>query len=467
LAPGQIEPAQPGPIRKFTAWHAGTAFLLALGYSGYYFCRSDLSVVLPDLIHDLARHGMTPNAAQIRLGFMASVGTVAYAFGKFFSGALADTSGGRRSFLGGMAGSILFTIIFAMSGGFPLFTLAWIGNRLFQSQGWAGLVRVSSRWFSYSTYGSVMAVVSLSFLFGDAGCRWMMSRLMANGVGWRGVFFFASGALAVLMIVNLLLLREAPEERGLPAPEVNPRNVYAQKEAMRKVGALEDRASAETEKETEKDSVDDERVNIGAILRPLLTSFPFWMVCVLAFGTTMLRETFNLWTPTYFVQFVRLSSSVAASRSALFPLCGGISVLLGGFLSDKLGPNGRNVLVVAGMTGCTVCLVLMGRIPEHAATWIPTILVAVAGFMLLGPYSYLAGAMSLDFGGRRGSATAAGIIDGFGYLAGWLSGDTVARIEVAFGWSRAFLCLAGVSLFTALVALVLAVYQRDQNVQHV
>ena len=432
-------------MRRFTAWHAGTAFLLALGYSGYYFCRSDLSVVLPDLIHDLARHGMTPNAAQIRLGFMASVGTVAYAFGKFFSGALADTSGGRRSFLGGMAGSILFTIVFAMSGGFPLFTLAWIGNRLFQSLGWAGLVRVSSRWFSYSTYGSVMAVVSLSFLFGDAGCRWMMSRLMANGVGWRGVFFFASGALAVLMFVNLLLLREAPEERGLPAPEINPRNVYAGEESG------------------EKDAAGNgERVNIGAILQPLLTSFPFWMVCVLAFGTTMLRETFNLWTPTYFVQFVRLSSSVAASRSALFPLCGGISVLVGGFLSDKLGPNGRNVLVVAGMTGCTVCLLLMGRIPEHAGEWAPTILVALAGFMLLGPYSYLAGAMSLDFGGRRGSATAAGIIDGFGYLAGWLSGDTVARIEVAFGWSRAFLCLAGVSLFTALVAIVLAVYQRNR-----
>jgi sugar phosphate permease len=457
-APGQIEPAQPGPIRRFTAWHAGTAFLLALGYSGYYFCRSDLSVVLPDLIHDLARRGMTPNEAQIRLGFMASVGTVAYAFGKFFSGALADTSGGRRSFLGGMAGSILFTIVFAMSGGFPLFTLAWIGNRLFQSQGWAGLVRVSSRWFSYSTYGSVMAVVSLSFLFGDAGCRWMMSRLMANGVGWRGVFFFASGALAVLMIVNLLLLREAPEERGLPAPEVNPRNVYAAREDSRKEEAREVRTAEDT-------GGDVERVNIGAILRPLLTSFPFWMVCVLAFGTTMLRETFNLWTPTYFVQFVRLSSSVAASRSALFPLCGGISVLLGGFLSDKLGPNGRNVLVVAGMTGCTVCLVLMGRIPEYAGQWAPTILVALAGFMLLGPYSYLAGAMSLDFGGRRGSATAAGIIDGFGYLAGWLSGDTVARIEVAFGWSRAFLCLAGVSLFTALVALVLTVHQRNRLLQ--
>jgi len=93
----------------------------------------------------------------------------------------------------------------------------------------------------------------------------------------------------------------------------------------------------------------------------------------------------------------------------------------------------------------------------------PSILVGLVGFTLLGPYSYLAGAMSLDFGGQRGSATAAGIIDGFGYLAGWLSGDTVARVAVAFGWQTAFLGLAGVALLTALVALVLTAHQREHQ----
>jgi OPA family glycerol-3-phosphate transporter-like MFS transporter len=440
MATGQVEPVPAGSKGKLTAWHWATVALLALGYSGYYFCRSDLSVVLPDLIHDLTRRGFTPSAAQIRLGFIASLGTVAYAFGKFFSGALADTGTGRRNFLGGMAGSIVFTIIFAASGGFPLFTFAWICNRLFQSQGWAGLVRVSSRWFSYSSYGTVMAVVSLSFLFGDASCRWAMSALMAHGVGWRGVFFFAAGCLGVLFITNVILLRETPLERGLPGPEVNPRNVYADAEPAG--GAAHAR--------------------IGSILRPLFTSFAFWLVCLLALGTTLLRETFNLWTPTYFVQFVGLSPSVAASRSALFPLCGGISVLVGGYLSDKLGPNGRNLIVVTGMLGCTVCLVALGRLPSHGSAWAPTVLVGLSGFMLLGPYSYLAGAMSLDFGGERGSATAAGIIDGFGYMAGWLSGDTVARISVALGWKIAFLLLAAVSLLTALLALVLVAHQRKR-----
>jgi hypothetical protein len=43
-----------------------------------------------------------------------------------------------------MGGSILFTVLFVLAGGFPLFTLAWVGNRRFQSMGWVGLVKVAS-----------------------------------------------------------------------------------------------------------------------------------------------------------------------------------------------------------------------------------------------------------------------------------------------------------------------------------
>lgn len=422
---------------RFTAWHGATIALLVLGYSGYYFCRSNLSVVLPDMIADFGRHGIAASDAQVRLGLIASMGTVAYAVGKFLSGSMADLFGGRRSFLGGMGGSILFTLLFIAGGGFPLFTLAWVGNRFFQSMGWVGLVKVASRWFSYSAYGTVMAVLSLSYLFGDAACRWVMGRLLAMGMGWRGVFVAGAGSLAALLLANLLLLRETPEERGLPSPEANPLNVYA-----------EDGNHAV------------ERVSLLTILKPLVASVPFWLVCLLSLGTTLLRETFNFWTPTYFVQFVGMSPSMAAERSALFPLLGGVSVLLAGVLSDRIGLNGRNVVLVGGMAGSALCLVALAGTPGHASQWTPVALVALTGFLLLGPYSYLAGAMSLDFGGKRGSATAAGIIDGVGYLAGWLSGDTVARVTVAFGWRDAFLMLAGAAALTALVALVLVAHQR-------
>ena len=141
---------------------------------------------------------------------------LAYAIGKFPSGGLADRFGGRRNFLGGMFGSILFTVLFMLGGGFPIFTLAWLGNRLVQSLGWAGLVKVTSRWFSYTTYGSVMAVLSLSYLFGDAVSRAIMSLLLAHGFGWRGVFGAGAGLLSVILLCNLIFLRESPQSYHLP-----------------------------------------------------------------------------------------------------------------------------------------------------------------------------------------------------------------------------------------------------------
>ena len=439
IAPPHPDTSLPGSA-PFTRWHLLTVSLLALGYAGYYFCRSDLSVVLPLLIKDLGAHGIPANVAQVRLGFIASAGVLAYALGKFVSGSLADLFGGRNNFLAGMAGAIFFTILFALGGGFPIFTVAWIGNRTLQSTGWVGLVKVSSRWFSYSIYGTVMAVVSLSYLFGDAASREVMALLLGAGMGWRGIFFTGAGLLFLLLVTNLILLRETPQERGLPAPLTNPLNVYADPKA---------------DKSTEE-------IDLGAILRPLLASKFFWMVCGLSLGTTLLRETFNLWTPTYFSAYVGLSNADAASRSALFPLLGGVSVLAAGFMSDRLGLNGRSLVLFGGLASATVCLFALAQVPGHGNPWIPVALVALVGFLLLGPYSYLAGAMSMDFGGDKGAATAAGIIDGVGYLAGVLSGDTMARITVKYGWRNAFVALGVTCLLTTVVALVLAISQRRE-----
>ena len=105
-------------------WQWCTVALLATGYAGYYMCRSDLSIALPLLIRELTNRGVAPDAAKIQLGSIASLGVLAYAIGKFPSGWLADFLGGKRSFLIGMAGAVLFTILFATAGGMPLFTLA-------------------------------------------------------------------------------------------------------------------------------------------------------------------------------------------------------------------------------------------------------------------------------------------------------------------------------------------------------
>jgi len=417
-------------------WRVLTVALLVTGYAGYYLCRSDLSVAMPLLIAEMGRQGIAAGDARIHMGTIASLGVFAYAIGKFPSGWLADFLGGRRNFLYGMAGSILFTILFALAGGIPLFTLAWMGNRLVQSMGWAGMVKITSRWFSYSSYGTVMGIISLSYLFGDAASREFMSMLIAAGFGWRGVFFAAAGTLGVLLLINLVLLKETPERIGFPEPRANPANLF----------------HAEGEKPAPE--------SFGSLMRTFAQSGVFWLVCLLSCGITILRETFNLWTPTYFTQSVGLTVADAAQKSALFPLFGGISVLLAGFLSDRLGRSGRASIIFGGMLLSAAVLSALAFANFGGSKFAPVALVTLVAFVMIGPYSYLAGAISLDFGGKQGSATASGVIDGAGYLGGVLAGNSFASISVAWGWKGAFGSLAVIALLSSGAA---AAYLRDQR----
>ena len=412
---------------------------MVLGYAGYYVCRSDLAVVLPLLIQELGTRGIPADAAKLGLGTVASLGVLAYAIGKFPSGSIADFLGGRRNFLIGMGGSVAFTILFALGGGMPLFTLAWFGNRLLQSMGWAGLVKITSKWFPHTAYGTVMGILSLSFLFGDAAARQFMGVLIAHGMGWRGVFFTAAGTLGALLVLNWLLLWESPAEVGLPEPAASPDNLFgAEGEQHRPAG-------------------------LGALLGTFVRSGMFWLVCLISIGVTLVRETFNLWTPTYFTQAVGLSNADAAGKSALFPLFGGISVIVAGILSDRLGRNGRATILFGGLALAGGALWVMGSLDGagHGGTAIT--LVALVGFLIVGPYSYLAGAMSLDFGGKQGSATASGLIDGVGYLGGVLAGNSMAALSIAWGWRGAFLVLAGASWLASVAAGVYLVRHRRQT----
>jgi sugar phosphate permease len=419
---------------RLRAWQGLTLSLLIVGYAGYYLCRSNLSVCLPMIIDGMVRGGVDPSTARIRLGSIASVGVLAYAIGKFPSGALADFLGGRRNFLLGMAGAVLFTLWFACGASLPIFALAWIGNRMTQSLGWAGIVKICSKWFSYRGYGTVMAVVSLSFLFGDALARRFLAALIAAHLGWRGIFVIAAGVLGSILVVCLLLLRESPRQIGLAEPPANPANLF---------GKEGDRVAPES---------------LHSLLRPMLLSPIFWLVCGLSIGTTLVREAFGLWTPTYFAQ-IGFTAAEAAEKSALFPLLGGVSVLLCGWLSDRLGTRSRAALIFAGLALSGVVLLWLGL--GNASRSSAVVLVSAVAFLIIGPYSFLAGAISLDFGGKQGASTASGVIDGTGYLGAVLAGDAMARISIGFGWSGFFIVLAGVALLTSIAGGVYWVSQRS------
>lgn len=401
--------------------------LLFGGYGSLYFCRSDLSVATPLLAKELARDGLSYDQALVRIGAITSLGILAYAIGKPFIGGLGDYWGGRINFLLGLAGATLCTLLFAFSGALPLFTMAWFLNRLTQSGAWAGLLKVSSRWFDYSSHGTVIGVLSLSYLIGDAAAREWMGQLIADGYGWRSLFVLAAVVAGAMFIASFALLRESRVAAGHRDTAANPLNLFAH--AASPPATVRER------------------------LRPLLKSPAFLMVCMLSLVCTIVRETFNDWTPVYLRDFLHLTMSNAAGWSAIFPGVGAISVLLTGWLGDRLGTNGRPLILFVGMTAAALALLLLVMVHRggmHAA--LPVAMIGVVGFCLLGPYAYLGGAMALDFGGKAAGAVASGIIDGVGYIGAALAGVGGAKLAVAVGWPGVFATLAAIGAVGAIGA---------------
>ena len=240
----------------------------------------------------------------------------------------------------------------------------------------------------------------------------------------------AAAAASLMLIANLWLLRESRIDAGFTEAKVNPLNLFSSSESP--------------------------PGSYRQLLAPLLRSRAFLLICLLSLGCTIIRETFNAWTPVYLHDYLGYSMSNAAGKSAIFPAVGAVSVILTGWLSDRIGVNGRALILLVGL--CATAMALLVLMSMHSSTTsalLPLLAIGTIAFCLLGPYSYLGGAFALDFGGKQASAAASGIIDGVGYLGAVVAGDSVARVSVAFGWKGVFLSLAAVSALAAIGAGIL------------
>ncbi len=431
--------------RRLRAWQGVTVGTLFTGYLGYYVCRSNLSVVTPLLLDEYGAAGLTKGM----VGDVVTVGIVAYAVGKLVNGVAADLLGGRRLFLSGLFASVLTTLLFTLAPDYapslevaaarlglgaavvlPLMAV-WAGNRFVQSMGWGGVVQIAARWTEPRRLPAVMGFLSMSYLVGDAVARLYLGQLVRHGYGWREVFAFAAAALAAVGFVALLLLKGRPAEVNLPEPPAPPGNVHGAD-----VSAT---------------------LSLKELVLPLFASRAFWLVCAMNMGLTLIRETFNFWTPTYLRDTTGLDAGQAGVTSLVFPLTGALSAVAAGWAVGRVGGRYGAVLVPS-LLGLIAALSLLAfaplrELPGGVREVVVVGLVGGAAFCLIGPYTFSAGVLAVRLGGPRGGATAAGLIDTAGYLAAALAGSGVGRLADAHGWPAAFGALAGVAGLTAGVAL--------------
>ena len=387
---------------------------LLVAYGSFYLCRANVEAALPFL----AREGHDKTS----LGLLSSAATGAYAVGKIVLGATGDALGGRRLMLVAIAGSVACSFAFGASHALASFVVLAAANRFFQSGGWPGLVHTVSQRFEPARHGLTMGILSTSYEFGNV-CALLLSGLVANW-GWRALFVVNPLLFALVGGAAVLSLPATPPEAPPSTPGETP--------ALRQP-----------------------REPLAQVLPHLLKSGPFWTAVALSALLTFIRIGFLTWTPTFLSEISMATRGAgipgAIVKSALFPAAGVIAAPCFGMLSDRLG-TGRRAPLMAASLAVVVALVpalARGNVREPLAA---AMLIGAIGLFLLGPYSLPAGALALDVAGNRGPATAAGIIDGAGYLGATASGSLLGFIADRAGWSAVFYVVAGAALLATLIS---------------
>jgi OPA family glycerol-3-phosphate transporter-like MFS transporter len=375
-------------LARLRRWQAVTVVTLFAGYAGYYVCRSVLPVASTGMMND-------PGSGIDELGYgrLVAVGIYLYALGKLVTGVGAEYVGGRAAFLLGMALSVALVAGFGLAAGAGLMLVLWGANRFVQSAGWVAVVKIAGRWFTPARLATVMGVLALSYLFGDALARFYLGAFVKAGVGWRELFLVAAGTVAAVALVSLFTLKGSPRDVGLPEPPPPARNVFG----------AGDRGHG--------------RVPLGRLLGPLFASRMFWLVCAMNMGLTAIRETFNFWTPRYLEKGVGLSADDVGMLSGLFPLCGAVASLAAGWYADRLGGRfGRLIVPLLALTAGVLWAFANLDLRDRPALALG--LISAAALCMMGPYTFCSGVLALNLGGRRAGGASAGIIDATGYLCG-------------------------------------------------
>ena len=409
--------------------------LLLIGYAAFYLCRANVEPALNLLAIDYGYDNEKTGAVMgIALGM--------YAVGKLVLSPLADLWGGKRLLVLTLLATAGISLLIGLSdaprrfgaaAGLVVIGVLVVANRFVQAGGWGGLVNIVGNTYGAARRGTIMGILSTSYDVGNVLALVLSATIVETGAGWRALFV-VNPLIALVVVVALRV--------GLPNAQPAPAAGRAPED--KKIDA-----STELTEPAEP---------IGTIAKRLAGQRAFWFATALSFLLTFVRAGFMTWTPRFLYEVsvaahVQSATSSSIAKSAFFGVAGIIGSVTTGRISDRLGP-GRRAPV---MTTSLALLFFATLALAHAGVTSPlvaTIGVAACGLFLLGPYSLLAGAVSIDVAGKRGAATAAGFIDAVGYVGASLAAFVLGSVSKRAGWTAAFDVVSAVTAAALLLAWI-------------
>ena len=416
--------------------------LLASIYGAYAvlnICRTTVVISSPAMLDDPELE-----LTKTMWGAILGWGTAGTLVGKLTTGVMADRFGGRKVFLISIGFCMLATAIFGMVSKVFFFSIAFFIAMLAKSAGWPSMANLIRSWYPKFWRGRIWGILSSSSMSSSLFTSLVMGSLLLV-ISWRWVIASSLPIAGIFVILLFFYLKQSPTDVGL--------------EAMPSVDGDDNENNPNATHHLDNAS-------LGKALISFLKSSRFWLICISIMSLTILMA-FQSFLPLYLKEMFNLSPGKAGIASSVFPLGSMFSVVIGGFIFDKLTKK-RRIFVLGGMmtlaTGCIVILLSLpeSNIQEASLPWIALSAIMIFGLMIAPCYLIPMSVFSLDFGGKH-CGVLVGIIDAAGYSASmifeFLGGAVADQVD---GWQQFLHIILNVSIIgTVTLILFLVIDHRS------
>ena len=400
-------------------------------YAVLNICRTTVVISSPAMLDDPELE-----LNKTMWGAILGWGTAGTLVGKLTTGVMADRFGGRKVFLISIGFCMLATAIFGMVSKVFFFSIAFFIAMLAKSAGWPSMANLIRSWYPKLWRGRIWGILSSSSMSSSLFTSLVMGSLLLV-ISWRWVIASSLPIAGIFIILLFFYLKQSPTDVGFEAmPSVDGDN----NENNPKVTHHLDNAS------------------LGKALISFLKSSRFWLICISIMSLTILMA-FQSFLPLYLKEMFNLSPGKAGIASSVFPLGSMFSVVIGGFIFDKLTKK-RRIFVLGGMmtlaTGCIVILLSLpeSNIQEASLPWIALSAIMIFGLMIAPCYLIPMSVFSLDFGGKH-CGVLVGIIDAAGYSASmifeFLGGAIADQVN---GWQQFLYIILNVSIIGTITLIL-------------
>lgn len=412
---------------RFTNW-----FSLGMSYAFLYMARLNLNVA-----HDAMGSVMSNQS----FGNIFAAGAFTYALSLVLNGPIVDQIGGKKGIMIATVGASLanialgFATYLVMQNRLPFdltvtFAVLYAINMFFQSFGAVSIIKVKAYWFHVRERGIFGAIfgtlISLgSYLAFDWGAAVVDAskakvenptllqnlfqalfdvRSGSTDAVWL-VFFVPSAILLFWAASDYFLVHDAPSLAGFEDFDTH------------------DASSGEMHIKFRK----------RELLKKVFTNPILLLVCFIELANGVVRNGIVNWYKPFYAQ-ANVAADFFSQNWGLMLFFGGImGGFAAGYLSDKFFQSRRGPPVVLSSCATAVTLIFMALVLFASPTAVGAC-AAMVGFLTIATHALMSGTAGADFGGRKATATAAGVTDAFVYLGAGLQSVAVGYLTTSVGW---------------------------------